>query len=73
MRARARSDRPCTAQIAPGTATSITMSPRSERAQHVLELGQPPGEIDHRRGERLPPRERQQLPGEALAALRSRW
>ena len=39
-------------------------------AEHVLELGQPFGEVDHARLQRLPPREGEQLPGQAFAALR---
>ena len=39
-------------------------------AEHVLDLGQPFGEIDDARLQRLPPRECQQLPRQAFAALR---
>src|SRR5439155_19226423 len=38
-------------------------------AEHVLELRQPLGEIYHRGGQHLPPREGEQLPREALATL----
>ena len=36
--------------------------------EHLLELGKPLREIDHRRGEHLPARECEQLAGEAFAA-----
>ena len=39
-------------------------------AEHLLELRQPLGKIDHARLQHLPPREGEQLAGEALAALR---
>ena len=39
-------------------------------AEHVLDLRQPLGEIDHAGLMHLPPREREQLPGQAFAARR---
>ena len=38
-------------------------------ADHLLDFGQPLGEIDHRRREHLPPRKCEELAGQALAAL----
>ena len=47
----------------------MAISPRSDRFSISSSSAQPLGEIDHGGGERLPARERQQLAGEAFAAI----